>query len=300
MKRAVAASLGLLAMAGCAPRSDPGVMLGYGEARYVYIAAEDTGRIGEVLAEEGERVQQGAALFRLEPERLALNADSLQADAAAADMRARRAGALAQASEEARAQARLAQISYERSRALLDQGFVAQARLDADKAALDAAEAALRRAEAEQEAARLQTAALSSAASLARRRVVDLTVAARQDGVIHRIYRRQGEVVSAGEPLAALMVPGGMRVRFFAPEPLLVALPPGARVALACDACAEDLEGRVSFVASEPQFTPPIIYSQEERGKLVFLVEAIPDDPMAIRPGLPVEVRLLPETVATS
>lgn len=300
MKRVLAACLGLLAIAGCDRRPEPGLMLGYGEARYVYVAAEDSGRIGAVLAEEGETVEPGATLFRLDPERLALNADSLQADAAASDMRARRAGVLAQALEEARAQARLARLSYERTRTLLEKGFVAQARLDADKAALDAAEAALRRAEAEQEAARLQTAALSSAAGLARRRVADLTVPAPQGGVIHRIYRREGEVVAAGEPLAALMVPSGMRIRFFAPQTLLAQLPPGARVALTCDACAKGLTGRVSFVASEPQYTPPVIYSQEERAKLVFLVEAIPDDPMAIRPGLPVEVRLAAQPAATS
>jgi HlyD family secretion protein len=50
----------------------------------------------------------------------------------------------------------------------------------------------------------------------------------------------------------------------------------------------------VSFIASEPQFTPPVIYSVEEREKLVFLVEAIPDAPDAIRPGLPVDIRVLP------
>ncbi len=99
-------------------------------------------------------------------------------------------------------------------------------------------------------------------------------------------------MVAAGAPVLALLAPDNMKVRFYVPEGRLAAAKPGGVVTIACDGCAPGLTARITYVASEPQFTPPVIFSLEERGKLVFLAEAAPDRPDAIRPGLPVEVRL--------
>ena len=88
-----------------------------------------------------------------------------------------------------------------------------------------------------------------------------------------------------------------MEVRFFAPQAMLAQFPVGARVLVHCDgeACADPVTATVSFVAAEPQFTPPVIYSLDQREKLVFLVEARLDAPGPIRPGMPVDVRLADE-----
>jgi HlyD family secretion protein len=177
---------------------------------------------------------------------------------------------------------------------LFERGCVAQARLDSDHAAARAADAAVAQARAEQAAARTDAGGAGASARLAQRRVQDMRVTAANAGVIHVVYRRTGEVVAPGAPLAAMVAAGDMRVRFFAPQALLSRLAPGARVTFACDGCPPGLTGRVSFVATEPQFTPPIIYSRDQREKLVFLLEAIPDDPAGIRPGLPADVGLAP------
>ncbi|KAF0170668.1 MAG: hypothetical protein FD160_3814, partial [Caulobacteraceae bacterium] len=157
-----------------------------------------------------------------------------------------------------------------------------------------AANAAVAQTRAERDASARRTGAASADTRLARTRVSDATLRAPAAGRIERIYHRPGEIVGAGAPVLALLPQDSMKVRFFAPEARLNDFKPGTRVAIGCDGCAKDLTGRVSFVASEPQFTPPVIYSLDEREKLVFLVEAIPDAPDAIRPGLPVDVRLLP------
>jgi HlyD family secretion protein len=292
MIRSIALAACLAGLAACAPDGPPDRLQGYGEVRYVYVAAEDGGRLAAVLPREGDAVDAGDPLFRLEPERLALSARAARAEAEAAARRAEAGGVWDEAVAQARAQARLAQADFDRAQTLFDRGIAAQARLDSARAALDAAQAALARAEAEREAAGDQTRSLDTAAALAERRVSDLAVVAPVAGVVDRIYRRPGEVVAAGEPLAALITPEGMRVRFFAPQALLARLPPGAAISFACDGCASGLTGRISFVATEPEFTPPVIYSREERDKLVFLIEATPDDPAAIRPGLPVEIIL--------
>ena len=61
-----------------------------------------------------------------------------------------------------------------------------------------------------------------------------------------------------------------------------------------CDGCASDLAARVNFISAQAEFTPPVIYSQEERARLVFRIEALPEQPDDLRVGQPVSVALQP------
>jgi HlyD family secretion protein len=273
MKRLSFAAIALVA-AGCTRAQEP-VLQGYGEADYTYIASQESGVIAEIFVREGDVVEAGAPVFRLEGARLDYPLQSASAQRAAQ----------AQAVEAARANAELARVNFQRSAGLLREGFVAQARYDADRAALDAANARL-------EEARRRLAASGAEIGLWRERRADLDGAAPSAGTIERIYHRTGEVVAAGQPVAALLSPANMKVRFFAPQAMLPRISVGERVLVNCDGCAEPIGATVSFVAQEPQFTPPVIYSLDQRDKLVFLVEARLETPGRIRPGMPVDVRL--------
>jgi HlyD family secretion protein len=115
-------------------------------------------------------------------------------------------------------------------------------------------------------------------------------------GTVQEVYYRPGEVVPAGRPVVSLLPPGNIKVRFFIPEPVLASIDYGDIVKVHCDACAPDITAHVSFIARQSEFTPPVIYSLEERSKLVFLVEALPDKPNALRVGQPVDVTPLPHS----
>ena len=273
MKRFVIVTLAVLS-AACS-REPSSVMQGYGEADYIYLASQEPGVLGELYVREGDAVEAGARVFTLDPQRLSLNAQSANAQAAAASSAVRTA----------QAQATLAQANYARGLELFNRGFYPRARLDSDRAARDAANAQLAQA-------RREAGAVSASSGLARRRVSDLDGAAPSAGTIEQIYLRPGEVVMAGQPIAALLSPENMKVRFFAPEALLAQLRVGARVTVNCDGCDAPQTATISFVAREPQFTPPVIYSLDQREKLVFLVEARLDAAGPIRPGMPVDVRL--------
>lgn len=275
MKRFFILSLALLA-AACGEKA-PTTLQGYAEADYVYIASQEAGVVGELFVREGDAVEAGQAVFTLDRNRLALNAQSASAQSAAA----------AQAVRTAQAEANLAQSNLARGQELFERGFYPRARLDSDRASRDAASARLAQARREASAAGAQT-------SLARTRVGDLSGAAPQAGTIERIYHRPGEVVAAGAPVAALLAPENMKVRFFAPQAMLAQFPVGARVRVSCDGCGDAAEAVVSYAASEPQFTPPIIYSLDQREKLVFLIEARLSEPGRIRPGVPVDVAPAP------
>jgi HlyD family secretion protein len=81
-------------------------------------------------------------------------------------------------------------------------------------------------------------------------------------------------------------------VRFFVPEPRLGAIQVGDQVDVSCDACPPELTAVISYISPDAEYTPPVIYSREMRAKLVYLVEAKPTQPAALRPGQPVDVTL--------
>ena len=116
------------------------------------------------------------------------------------------------------------------------------------------------------------------------------------DGTIQQIYFRPGETVTAGQPVMALLPPQNLKFRFFAPEPVLSAIKYGEIVAVSCDGCEKGLTAKVTFIARSAEYTPPVIYSLDERAKLVFLIEARPDQPEKFRVGQPVTITLPKET----
>jgi HlyD family secretion protein len=110
------------------------------------------------------------------------------------------------------------------------------------------------------------------------------------EGTIEQIYYRPGETVPAGRPVVALLPSGNLKIRFFAPQAALPKINYGQTVGVSCDGCENGLTAKVSFIARSAEFTPPVIYSLEERAKLVFLIEARPDHPEKFRVGQPVTV----------
>jgi HlyD family secretion protein len=112
------------------------------------------------------------------------------------------------------------------------------------------------------------------------------------EGVVQQIYFRVGEIAPAGRPVVAMLPPGNMKVRFFVGEAMLPGLALGDVINVQCDGCVSDLTAKISFIARTAEYTPPVIYSLEERSKLVFLIEARPDQPDRLRVGQPVSVTL--------
>ena len=147
--------------------------------------------------------------------------------------------------------------------------------------ALDDAEAGLRTAQAR----------LNSAQTRLTRRKVFSPVA----GSVQQIYYRGGELVPAGKPILAILPPANLKVRFFVNEATLPKLALGDPVNIHCDGCGGDIPAKITFIARSSEFTPPVIYSLEERSKLVFMIEARTTTPERLRVGQPVSVTLGPK-----
>jgi HlyD family secretion protein len=105
---------------------------------------------------------------------------------------------------------------------------------------------------------------------------------------------RVGEWVQAGSPVVQMLPPQNVKVRFFVPETVVGALQPGRVLKIHCDGCAADVTAKITYISTQAEFTPPVIYSNERRSKLVYMIEAHPAvaDADKLRPGQPVTVTL--------
>jgi len=164
-----------------------------------------------------------------------------------------------------------AQQTYDRAASLSKTGSGTQANLDAAVSALRVAEAHV----------------VTSQTRLARRNGF-----APVAGTVQQIYFREGEMAPAQRPVLSIMPPGNMKVRFYVAEPDLPRIAIGDEVRVTCDNCAPDLTARIYFIATTAEYTPPVIYSLDERNKLVYLVQARPSRPDALRVGQPISVYL--------
>lgn len=168
-----------------------------------------------------------------------------------------------------------AQQTYDRALSLSKTGAGTQATLDAAVSSLRVAEARV----------------ATSETRLKRRRAF-----APVAGTIQQIYFREGEMVAAQRPVLSIMPPGNMKIRFFVPETELPKLTIGDEVRVTCDNCSADLTAKIYFIATTAEYTPPVIYSLDERNKLVYLIQARPSRPDALRVGQPISVYLNPKT----
>ena len=305
---ALAAALG-----ACSPKADP-AWAGYVEGEYVYVAAPIAGALTTLAVQRGDEVKRGAPLFALDD----------QAERAAREEAAARAsGAGAQAADlakgkreqeiavvqaqitQARAQAVQASAELARQEALVTQGFVSASRLDDVRAAARQARARVAELEAslrvaqlparsdERSAAAASTDAARYALDQARWREQQKQQSAPADARVADTFFRAGEWVGAGQPVVSLLPPGATKARFFVPESELGAIAVGQAVSVACDGCSAPVAARISFISTQAEYTPPVIYSNSQRARLVFMVEARPDpkDAARLRPGQPIDVR---------
>ena len=303
---------GLLALLlpgfGTAP---PPGWTGYVEADYVYVAAPVGGVLEAVAVRAGDRVAAGDLLFAVEDDRqqallraaearlaaAAARLDNLSTGSREAELAVLRAGL-----EGAEAELELAETTLARGTQLTAEGTTPAARLDQDRAAQKAALARLHRLQAElavaelparaplRQQARAELQAAAAEAERARADLAELRVAAPAAARVDRVYFTAGEMAAAGTPVVALLPPRALLVRFFVGAAERPALALGDRVAVSCDGCPAGLTATIDHVAAEPQFTPPVIYSREERNRLSFLAEAVLDGDADLPPGQPVTV----------
>ena len=306
----------LLALAillvACEP-ADDGIH-GYVEGEFVMVAPTSAGILETLSVKRGEDVDAGAPLFALD-----LTDLTAQRDRAAADLwraqaeledltkgeRPEEIDVLLQQREQARATLINAEKEYDRILPLSKTGAVTIARRDEARAARDTARARVDEVEAQLRLANLGArvdrieaarAAVKSAENLlaqAEKRLNEAAPVATADSTVEDTFFRAGEFIAAGQPVVSLLPPENIKVRFYVPQAIVPQIKHGQSVSISCDGCSGTIAGKVSYIAPQSEYTPPVIFSVESREKLVFLIEATPDTYHSeLRPGLPVDIEL--------
>ena len=308
---------GLVMCLSACTGDNAGVYQGYVEGEFVHVGSGVAGRLGQLLVERGQNVAADTALFELESSQEAAAVRQARealaaAEAALADLGTGRRDAEVDVVRAQLAQARASQTQsaaqLARDEAQLAAGGISRMQLEDTRAAHDINLARVRELESQLEVAELsarpaqirgqssQVEVARAAVEQAQWRLDQLRPVAPAAGVVVDTLFREGEWVPLGAPVVRLLPPGNVKVRFFVPQAELSQLPVGQAVTIRCDGCGATVAATVSYVATEPEFTPPIIYSNENRSKLVFMIEARPagepGSTPALRPGQPVEVSL--------
>jgi HlyD family secretion protein len=308
------AALGYLALAACTPNNDNDWQ-GYVEGEYVYVASSQAGRLDRLSVQRGQQAAAGAPLFMLESgdEIAAQRQAQRQLNAAEAQLADIKSGKRPQEQEVTRAQ--LAQAQAAASKAALqlsrDQlqfqaGGIAKQQLDDSRAAAETAAAQVRQwqsqlavdrlpnREAQVRAQQAQVAAAQAVLEQADWKLAQKAVTATRSGLVFDTMYREGEWVAAGNPVLRMLPPENVKIRFFVPETVLGRLKVNQAVTLSCDGCQPNVAARISYISTESEYNPPIIYSNQSRAKLVYMIEArpAPADAPKLHPGQPLEVRL--------
>src|SRR5512143_502314 len=120
-------------------------------------------------------------------------------------------------------------------------------------------------------------------------RAIGFDAAPPAKALVYDTFYSEGEWVAAGNPVVSLLPPGNLTLRFFVPETVVGGLKIGQAVRASCDGCGAAIAAKITYVSRQAEFTPPVIYSREQRAKLVFLVEATPEPAEAakLKPGQP-------------
>jgi HlyD family secretion protein len=311
-KSFLAASLGLIA-AGCSSHSD--TYQGYVEGEFVYLASSQAGHLQHLAVARGQEVAAGAPVFSLEAtEEKAEQAQAQQqlasTEAQLADLetgkRAPEIAVIRAQLAQAEAMAEKSARQRQRDEAQYHAGGVSREQLEATlaQAASDAARVTELRSQVEvallagrsQQLKALARQVLAARAVLAQAdwKLEQKSVTAPKAGLVYDTMYREGEWVAPGIPVVRMLPPQNVKVRFYVPETLLGSLTLGRKVSLHCDGCAADIPATITYVSEEAEYTPPVIYSNETRGKLIYMIEAhpTPADALKLHPGQPLAVRL--------
>jgi len=317
-QRRAAAITGLAALplllAGCEQHTAT-VYDGYVEGEYVYLASSQPGQLARLAVARGDSVAADAPMFQLESTnetaevaqaQRQLQASQAQESDLMVGKRQAELDVIRAQLEQARSDASRALTQLQRDEQQYKDGGIAKSQLDDSRSTAASTAARVKELESQLEVARLpgrraqiraQAAtaqAAQAALAQAQWKLSQKDVRAPQAGLVFDTMYRPGEWVPAGSPVVRMLPPGNVKVRFYVPETAVGTLSRGRQVRIHCDGCAADIAASVSFVSDQAEYTPPVIYSNERREQLVFLVEARPAaaDALKLHPGQPVEVRL--------
>ncbi|MBN1684947.1 MAG: HlyD family secretion protein [Gammaproteobacteria bacterium] len=304
----------ILFMNGCNWNSQ-NQLHGYIEGKFTYVASQTEGTLDKLFVQRGDQANQGAPLFKLDPYPQITQAHEAQAkfnqaQSNLADLQKGRRpteiAAIEAQKRQVEAQLAFAQKTLTRYQKLYQKGFIEKSRLDEAnsnyqnfKAQLfeineNLKTAKLAAREDEVQAAAANVKAAKAALDNMLWQLKQKTIYAPASGTVFDTFYREGELVPVGYPVVELLAPENIYAIFFVPEKQLSSLHLGQTVKITCDGCSGSFDAKISFISPQAEFTPPVIYSEKTRSKLIYRIEArfSTQDAVKFHPGQPISIKL--------
>ncbi len=315
MKHRPLFTLSLMALlVGCQPVEENRFQ-GYVEGEPVLVAAQQSGQLTSLTVQRGDAVKTGAPLFSQDQATEAASVSQARAQLAQAEAqrgnlasgkRPPEIAAITAQLKDAQARRSLSAEQLGRQQALVAKGFVSVETLDQARTQLARDEANIAQMKAQLATARLpgraqeqvgaeaQVQASQAALEQSTIRLGQKSQLAPVAGQVQDVYYRAGEWAAPGQPVVSILPPENIKVRFFVSETTLGTLQAGQRVGIVCDGCPAAVPATIRFISPTAEYTPPVLFSEKNRHRLVYLVEAWPQprDAAQLHPGQPVSVLL--------
>lgn len=267
----------LLCFVMIACQQKPTSLEGYVDADYTYISSNFSGNLIELFAKRGSQVEMGQALFELDtqPEKAELTNAQANVDHATEQIKQKQI------------ELDFNKNLFERYQKLLKTNGVSREEFDAIQNKYLNAEANLKLGEANK---------LATEATLERARWAyqNKIIASPIAGIVYDTYYTKGELVAATHPILSLVSPRNKKIVFYSPETLLNHFPLNKEVMIKCDDCRTPIQVTISYVSPQAEYTPPVIFSEKARTKLIYRIEAKSTDSqfLQLHLGQPITVRV--------
>ncbi|ADR33730.1 secretion protein HlyD family protein [Sulfuricurvum kujiense DSM 16994] len=304
----------LFIFGGC-QRSDIQTYSGYAEGEFVNLSSTQSGKLDKLFVKRGSHVSINENLFALECDSELLTLKEATADLAAAEAilkdyqkgsRPEEIRVIEAQLSQATASAENAAKEFERNSALSPANAVSKTQLDASETLAKSTAAKVRELKNSLNVAKLakrldqisaqekRVEQLRSAVKLAQWKVNEKGVKSRYDALVFDTLYREGEFVPQGGIIIRLLPPENIKIRFFVPQKISESLHIGDNVSIVSRSDGKKIPAQITYISPEAEFTPPIIYSNETKEKLTYMIEAYPQksDAVHLHPGQPVEVSL--------
>lgn len=280
-----------LLITSCAGDKPPPGGSGFIEATEIVVSSEIAGQLKSMRFGEGDLIMKGDTIGEIDTLTTMLSLRQAKAVRQAAETKVKISSLNI---EQASYNLDLAKKEYDRVAALIESGSVNQQHYDQIETAYNQALLSKKQADAAYQAARAELAKVESEIALLRKRLSDCFPKSPESGVVTNKFVKAGEWTGTGKPLVKIAKLDTVWVKVYLPPEDLTRISLGGQAQIDPeDSRTKPLDGTVSWISEEAEFTPKNVQTREARADLVYAVKiTIPNPEKVLKIGMPVSVTI--------
>lgn len=275
----------------CSTDKDLSDAFGSFEAVDVMVAAESAGKLLSFTLEEGEKIEAGQTVGTIDTMQLHLKKQQLFAGIRTINTKYSTIEAQKSAYK---VQYRNLERELKRVESLLEDGAATSKQKDDIQGNMKVIEAQIAALETQKSTIAAERAGMNTQIDQLNDQISRGIIKNPLTGVVLQKYKEAGEIVGPGQNLYKIANLNELILRVYVSGKQLSSVKIGEQLTVRIDGPEgiEEIQGKVSWVSSEAEFTPKIIQTREERVNLVYAVKVIVKNDGRLKIGMPGEIKL--------